>query len=86
MVAALPADVTSKLLYILSFPMKEAADHDPRLDMLKGALFQRYSPTNYECFSAFSTQKPLQPSQKPSAVCYTLQACLPAHINVEEHI
>ena len=40
MVVALPADVTSKLLYILSFPMEETADHDPRLNMLKGVLFQ----------------------------------------------
>ena len=45
-VAALPADVTSKVLYILSYPMEEAADTDPRLDMLKGALFQSYSPTD----------------------------------------
>ena len=43
---ALPADVTSKLLYILSYPVEEAADTDPRLNMLKGVLFQRYSPTN----------------------------------------
>ena len=68
MVASLPADNTSKLLYILSYPVEEAADTDPRLDMLKGALFQRYSPTEYECFCAFSMQKPLQPGQKPSAV------------------
>ena len=46
MVAALPADVTLKLLYILSFPVEEAADHDPRLDMLKDTLFQRYLPTD----------------------------------------
>ena len=85
MVASLPADITSKLLYILSYPIREAADADPRLDMLKGALFQRYSTTNFECFYAFSTQKPLQPGQKPSALCVALRACLPAHVNVDEH-
>ena len=58
LVAALLADVTSKLLYILAHPVEEAADVDPRLDMLKGALFQRYSPTNFECFHAFMTMKP----------------------------
>ena len=68
MVAALPADVTSKLLYILSFPVEETADHN----MLKGALFQRYSPTDYECFRLFTSQKPLQPGQNPSAVCDSL--------------
>ena len=85
MVAALSADITSKLLYILSYPVEEAADTDPRLDMLKGALFQRYSPTEGECFYVFATQKPLQPSRKPSAVCDALRACLPSHINVDEH-
>ena len=84
MVAALPADVTSKLLYILSFPVEEASDHDPRLDMLKGALFQCYLPTDYECFRAFMTQKPLQHGQKPSAVGDNLRACLPVHINIDE--
>ena len=29
-------------------------------------------------------QKPLQPSQKPSAVCDSLCACLPMHINVDK--
>ena len=84
MVAALPADVTSKLLYILSYPVEEAADHNPHFDMLKGALFQRYSPMDYECFRAFVTQRPLQPGQKPSAVCDSLCACLPTHINLDE--
>ena len=53
--------------------------------MLKGALFQRYSPTDYECFQAFMTMKRRQPGQKPSAMCDALRACLPAHINIEEH-
>ena len=39
MVAALPADVTSKLMYILSYSVEEMADNDPRLDMLRRALF-----------------------------------------------
>ena len=72
LMAALPADVTSKLRYILSHPVEEAADVDPRLNMLKGALFQRYSPTNFECFCTFITMKLLQPGQKPSALCDSL--------------
>ena len=60
----LPADVTSKLLYILAFTVEEAADQNPRLDMLKGALFRRYSPTDYECFWVFMMMKPRQLGQK----------------------
>ena len=85
MVAAFPADITSKLLYILSYPVEEMADNDPHLDMLRGALFQRYLPTNFECFKSFVTMKPLQPGQKPSVLCDVLRACLPAHISIEDH-
>ena len=53
--------------------------------MLKGALFQRYSPTDFECFKSFVTMKPLQPGQKPSVLCDALRASLPAHIKIEEH-
>ena len=61
LIANILADVTSKLLYILSHPIKEAADLDPLLDMLKEALFQRYSPTDYQCFLSYTNMKPLQP-------------------------
>ena len=53
--------------------------------MLKSALFQRYSPINFECFKSFVTMKPLQPGQKPSVLCDVLHACLPAHVSIEEH-
>ena len=84
-VVALPADVTSKLLYILSYPVEEMADNDPCLDMLRGALFQRYLSTDYECFKAFTMMKPLQPGQKLLVLCDALRASLPAHICIKEH-
>ena len=31
------------------------------------------------------TMKPLQPGQKPSVLCNSLRACLPAHICVDDH-
>ena len=46
---------------------------------------QRYSSTDFECFKAFSSQKPFQASQKPTALCNALQACFLAHVNVDEH-
>ena len=85
LVAALPADVRSKLLYILAHPVEEAPNADPHLNMLKGALFQCYSPTNYEYFKAFVSMKPLQPGQKPSVLCNSLQASLPAHVSIQDH-
>ena len=54
LVTNLPADVTSKLLYILAHPIEEGADVNLRLDMLKKAMFQRYLPTNFECFRSFT--------------------------------
>ena len=70
---------------MLSYPVEEAANIDPKLDMLKAALMQRYSPTDFECFKSFVTMKPLQQGQKPSVLCDALRACLPAHISIEEH-
>ena len=40
LIANLPADVTSKLIHVLNTDVEEAADVDPRLDLLKAALFQ----------------------------------------------
>ena len=62
--ASLPLDVMSKLLHVLSYPMEEASYMDPRLDMLKAALMQRYSPTNFECFKTFSL--PLMHASQPT--------------------
>ena len=50
LIANLPSDVTSKLLHVLNHPVEEAANIDPRLEMLKFALFQRYSLTEYQSF------------------------------------
>ena len=50
LIANLPSDVTSKLLHVLNHLVEEAADINPRLDLLKSALFQRYSPTKYQSF------------------------------------
>ena len=85
LVTNLLADVTSKLFYIYAHPIKESVNVDPRLGMLRAALFQRYSPTNYECFRSFTTMKPLQTGQKLSVLCDSLRACLPAHICVDDH-
>ena len=53
--------------------------------MLKTALMQRYSPSDFECFCSFSTQKPLHPGQKPTALCNALRACLPSHVDTDEY-
>ena len=82
LIANLPSDVTSKLLHVLNHPVEEAADIDPRLEMLKSALFQRYSPTEYQSFLNYDMMKPLQPGIKPTILCDNLRAALPADVEV----
>ena len=53
--------------------------------MLKSALFQRNSITNFNCIQSFVKMKPLQLGQKPSVLCDALRASLPAHVKIEEH-
>ena len=60
LIANLRSDVTSKLLHVLHHDVKESVDVDPRLDMLKSALFQCYSPTEYQAYLNYDTLKPLQ--------------------------
>ena len=81
LIANLTADVNSKLLYILSHPIKQAAKGDLRLDMLKEALFQRYSPTDYRCFLSYTNMKPLQPGQNPLSSVTTC-VCVYLHMSV----
>ena len=69
----------------MSHPVEEASDTDPRLDMLKTTLMQRYYPTDFESFRSFNTQKPIQPDQKSKALCNSLQVCLSSHIDINEH-
>ena len=85
LIANLPSDVTSKLSHVLNQPVEEAADVDPYLDMLKSALFQRYSPTEYQSFLNYDTMKPLQPGMKPMVLCDNLRAALPAEIKVKNY-
>ena len=85
LITNLPSDVTSKLLHLLNHPMEVATDVDPRLDMLKSALFQRYSPTEYQLFLNYDMMKPLQPGMKPSVLCDNLRVALPAHVCVENY-
>ena len=84
LIANLPADVTSKLLHVLSHPVEEAADVNPRLDLLKSALFQHYPPTEYQYFLNYNSMKRLQPRKKPTVLCDNLHAALPAHVCVDE--
>ena len=85
LVASLPSDVTSKLLDRMTYPVKEASVTNSRLDLLKTVLMQRYLSTDFKSYCRFSTQKPLQPGQKPSALCDALCSCLPSHVDVNGH-
>ena len=69
LVASLPSDVTHKLLHVMTYLVVEGYDINLRLDLLKSALMQRYSPTDFESYCNFSTQQSLQPGQKPSTLC-----------------
>ena len=82
LIANLPSDMTSKLLHVLHHDVEEAADMDPRLDILKSALFQQYSPTEYQAYLNYDTFKPLQAGMKPTVLCDSLRAALPAGVEV----
>ena len=83
LIANLPSDVTSKLLHVLHHDVEETADVDPRLDMLKSALFQWYSPTEYQAYLNYDTMKPLQSGMKPTVLWDSLRAALPPGTEVD---
>ena len=85
LIANLPADVTSKLIHVLNTDVEETADVDPRLDLLKAALFQRYAPTDYQAFLNYDNMKPLQAGMKPTALLDSLRVALPAHVCVDTY-
>ena len=83
LIANLPSDVTSKLLHMLHHDVEESADVDPRLGMLKLAMFQQYSPKEHQAYLNYDTLKPLQAGMKPTVLCDSLRASLPAGIDVD---
>ena len=82
LITNLPSDVTSKLLHMLHHDVEEAANVDSHLDMLKSALFQWYSPTEYQAYLNYDTLKHLQARMKPTVLCDSLRASLSAGIEV----
>ena len=67
LIAALPADVTTKVLHVLrAGPRSGTKDEDPRYGLLKTAIIQLFAPSEYDAFTQYLDVTPLQPSQKPS--------------------
>ena len=78
LVAALPADVTTKLLHVLQAgPRSGTKDEDPRYGLLKTAIIQLFAPSVYNAFMQYLDVSPLQPMQKPSELLAIICAALP---------
>ena len=82
LVAALPSDVTMKLLHILqASPRSRTQDEDPCCGLLKTAIIQLFTPSKYNTFVQYLDVAPLQPMQKPSELLAIIRAALPPNID-----
>ena len=82
LVAALPSDVTTKLLHVLQAgPRAGTQEEDPRYGMLKTAIIQLFAPSEFDAFMQYLDVAPLQPSQKPSELLAIIRAGLPPTID-----
>ena len=54
LIAALPADVTTKVLHVLRAGLRSGTkDEDPRYGLLKTAIIQLFAPSKYDAFTQF---------------------------------
>ena len=74
LIASLPPSVSKNLLHVMTAKDEAAGDDNPRYELLKKALIQKYTPNRLEAFRRFESTPPCS-RVNVRATCW--QPCFP---------
>ena len=81
LIASLPPSVSKNLLHVMMAKDEEAGDDDPRYELLKEALIQKYTPNKLEAYQQFVSTPLLQPGQRPSNLLASMLTSIPPDVD-----
>ena len=81
LIASLPPSVSKNLLHVMMAKDEDAGDDDPRYELLKEALIQKYTPNKLEAYQKFVSTPLLQPGQRPSNLLASMLASIPPDVD-----
>ena len=83
LIASLPPSVSKNLLHVMIAKDEEAGDDDPRYELLKEALIQKFTPNKLEAYLQFVSTPALQPGQRPSNLLASMLTSVPPSVEKE---
>ena len=81
LIASLPPSVSKNLLHVMMAKDEDAGDDDPRYELLKEALIQKYTPNKLEAYQKFVSTPLLQPGQRPSNLLAAMLSSIPPDVD-----
>ena len=83
LIASLPPSVSKNLLHVMTAKGEEDGDDDPRYELLKEALIQKFTPNKLEAYMQFVSTPALQPGQRPSNLLASMLTSIPPNVEKE---